>query len=46
MAEINNNTPIDELTIGGNIYTAGMFANNVDFALMFVQIMQFQLTKI
>ena len=23
MAEINNNTPIDELTIGGNIYTAG-----------------------
>ncbi len=23
MAEINKDTPIDELTIGGNIYTAG-----------------------
>lgn len=27
MSEINNNTPINDLTIGGNIYTAGNAKN-------------------
>ncbi len=27
MSEINNNTPIDEMTIGGNIYEAGNARN-------------------
>ena len=64
MTEINANTPMEKMTPGGDIYTAGnarefktgdwrsvkpVFlsesVNNVDYASLFVQMMQFQLIK-
>ena len=62
---INNSTPMEDMTIGGTIYNAGNSrevktgdwrsmkpilivknVNNVDYAPLFVQKMQFQLEKI